>query len=133
MVTPKYIKERLIEHAEDKRAEARCELVKELYNKMKEENPEIWKEYDNIQKQKDTLNNEIDILDKKLRALRSDKNRIIDEYKLSKTEKHKRGTCSLQNMHPKLAKFDSDTEQMMFEILEADEISIDDVNAMVER
>lgn len=127
--TPKYVRESLVELMKGMRAEQRCDKVKELLQKFKNDNPELYRKRDNVNKELDDVRQQLSELRKKERELESEErkvNRELDKAKreslLHSTTPSDAGTCRAQHLHPELEKFDMETKRLEIKILTQEEV-----------
>jgi len=125
--TAKYIKNSLIEYYENKRNQMRCDLIRNIHSDFKKRHASEYEELDKYDKEMSALRNKLKDLD-------------AESYKLSKSIRDKRqdekidnvskpsNTCSQTRRHELIESFDIETEKHKLMILQADEITVDDVD-----
>jgi hypothetical protein len=130
--TPKYVKDKLIEHLETRRQQMRCNKIKEINDDFHERHADMYAArdaahdaYEEHIRLKESYWTEYMKIDNKLGKLKS-------AELVNKTSKPVKGTCSVGEIHPELVNFDDYTETCIIRILQSEEITLEEVEDMID-
>ena len=142
MRTPKYVKDKLVDHAYDVMATKRCELVRRLIEEMRNhpDNIVIWERDKEITGEISKLNQSISEMRMKINELEKEQRKYViqqrtieDKWLLSDVSKRLPRSCAVKNIHPEILKYDMYAEEVAIHILEADTITLEQVDGMCNR
>lgn len=130
--TPKYVKEKLIEHLETKRQQMRCNKIKEINDDFHERHADMYAARDAAHDAYEEHRKNEDVYWKEYRDIDREIDRLKSDELVNKTSKPVKGTCSVGEIHPELVNFDDYTETCIIRILQSEEITLEEVEDMID-